>query len=47
MDQINASHHFEQFAREMASAPDTGRRHADLAWIGLRTLGTTTATIFP
>jgi hypothetical protein len=35
VDQINASHHFEQFAREMASAPDTGRRHVDLAWIGL------------
>jgi len=35
VDQIDASHHFEQFAREMASAPDTGRRHVDLAWIGL------------
>jgi hypothetical protein len=35
MDHVEASHHFEQFAGEMRSAPVAGRSHVDDAWIGL------------
>ena len=35
MDQIDAGHHLEQFAGEMARAADAGRPHVDPARIGL------------
>jgi hypothetical protein len=34
VDQINASHHLEQFPGEMGYAPSSSRAHVDLAWIG-------------
>src|SRR5262245_11976308 len=34
VDQINASHHLEQFPGEVGYAPSSSRAHVDLAWIG-------------
>jgi hypothetical protein len=36
VDQVDASHHLEQFARHMARAAIAARTHIDLARIGLR-----------
>src|SRR5262245_29447693 len=35
VDQIDAGHHLEQLAGNMASTPNAARRHIDLARIGL------------
>ena len=35
MQHVEAGHHLEQFARHMRRGPDAGRRHVDLAGVGL------------
>ena len=35
VDHVDAGHHLEQLARQMARGPVAGRRHVDLARIGL------------
>jgi hypothetical protein len=35
VEHLHTSHHFEQLTGHMRGGPDAGRRHTDLAWIGL------------
>jgi hypothetical protein len=36
VDKVDTGHHLEQFTQDMLPAPDAGRPHVELTWIGLR-----------